>query len=54
MLSAWATSNGSYYSGHPLDLLFDWGYLSAALGFYLMRKKMEGRSLEMGVGSRKT
>ena len=45
MLSAWATSNGSYYSGHPLELLFDWGYLSAALGFYLMRKKMEGGSL---------
>ena len=45
MLSAWATSNGSYYSGHPLELLFDWGYLSAALGFYLMRKKMGARSL---------
>lgn len=45
MLSAWATSNGSYYSGHPLELLFDWGYLSAALGFYLMRKKMGERSL---------
>jgi hypothetical protein len=45
MLSAWATSNGSYYSGHPLELLFDWGYLSAALGFYLMRKKMEEGSL---------
>jgi len=45
MLSAWATANGSYYSGHPLELLFDWGYLSAALGFYLMRKKMQGGSL---------
>jgi hypothetical protein len=45
MLSAWATANGSYYAGHPLELLFDWGYLSAALGFYLMRKKMGGRSL---------
>jgi hypothetical protein len=45
MLSAWATSNGSYYPGHPLELLFDWGYLSAALGFYLMRKKMKEGSL---------
>ena len=45
MLSAWATANGSYYSGHPLELLFDWGYLSAALGFYLMRRKMEERSI---------
>lgn len=45
MLSAWATSNGSYYPGYPLELLFDWGYLSAALGFYLMRKKIEERSL---------
>jgi hypothetical protein len=39
LLSAWTTSNGTYYSGHPLELLFDWGYLSAALGFYEMRKK---------------
>ncbi len=45
MLSAWAISNGSYYPGHPLELLFDWGYLSAALGFYLMRKKIEGGSV---------
>jgi len=45
MLSAWATSNGSYYASHPLELLFDWGYLSAALGFYLMRKMAGGRSL---------
>jgi hypothetical protein len=43
--SAWATSNESYYPGHPLELFFDWGYLSAALGFYLMRKKMKERSL---------
>ena len=39
LLSTWTTSNGTYYSGHPLELLFDWGYLSAALGFYEMRKK---------------
>jgi hypothetical protein len=45
MLSAWTTSNGSYYPGHPLELLFDWGYLSAALGFFLMRQKMKERSL---------
>ena len=45
MISAWATSNGSYYSGHPLELLFDWGYLSAALGFYLMRMKIGERAL---------
>jgi hypothetical protein len=45
MISAWATSNGSYYPGHPLELLFDWGYLSAALGFYLMRKKIRGMSI---------
>jgi hypothetical protein len=45
LLSAWTTSNGTYYSGHPLELLFDWGYLSAALGFYEMRKKFAERVL---------
>jgi hypothetical protein len=45
LLSAWTTSNGTYYSGHPLELLFDWGYLSAALGFYEMRKKFAERLL---------
>jgi len=42
LLTTWATSNGTYYSGHPLELFFDWGYLSAALGFYEMRKKFAG------------
>lgn len=45
LLFAWAASNGTYYSGHPIDLLYDWGFLSAALGFYLMRKKTVERSL---------
>jgi hypothetical protein len=45
LLSAWTTSNGTYYSGQPLELLFDWGYLSAALGFYEMRKKFAKRLL---------
>jgi hypothetical protein len=45
LLSAWTDLNGSYYPGHPLDLLFAWGYLSAALGFYLMWKKIKARML---------
>ncbi len=45
LLFAWAASNGTYYPGHPIDLLVDLGFLSAALGFYLMRKKTVERSL---------
>jgi hypothetical protein len=39
MLSVWANANGTYYSGHPLDLLFDYGYLCASFGFYLRAKQ---------------
>jgi len=45
LLSDWIVSIGNYYSGHPLDLAFDWGYLSAALGFYIMRKRLVERTL---------
>ena len=45
LLSDWTVPIGSYYSGHPLELFFDWGYLSAALGFYMMRKRLADRVL---------
>jgi hypothetical protein len=45
LLTAWTDLNGSYYPGHPLDLLFAWGFLSASLGFYLMWKKTKARAL---------
>lgn len=31
--------NGTYSAGYPLDLIYDWGFLLAALGFYLRRKQ---------------
>jgi hypothetical protein len=35
ILFAWAEPIGIYYTGHPIDLLYQWGYLAFALGFYL-------------------
>jgi hypothetical protein len=45
VISGMTALNGTYYSGHPVELIFDWGYLSAALGFYLRRKQFLAKSL---------
>lgn len=34
-----AILEGTYYDGQPLELLFHWGYLAFALGFYLRLKQ---------------
>lgn len=31
--------NGTYYAGHPLELLFNWAFLALALGSYLRLKQ---------------
>ncbi len=41
----WVSLWGTYYSGHPLELIFDFAFLSAALGFYLRRKQFMTKSL---------
>ena len=38
ILFGWTFLMEAYYSGHPIDLLFDWSYLSLTLGFYLRLK----------------
>jgi len=37
--SGFVNLSGTYYSGHPLELIFDFAFLSVALGFYLRRKQ---------------
>ena len=34
------TLQGWYYSGHPIELLWVWGYVSMALGFYNQRTSL--------------
>ena len=36
---AFATLDGTYYNGHPLEMLFFWSYLAFALGFYTKLKQ---------------
>jgi len=38
MLFSLAVLGGTYYNGHPLELLFHWSYLAFALGFYIQLK----------------
>lgn len=38
ILFSLAFLEGTYYSGHPLELLFDWSYLAFGLGFYVQLK----------------
>jgi hypothetical protein len=45
VLFAIAAMNGTYYPGHVSDLIYDWGFLSAALGFYLRRKQFLAKSV---------
>ena len=40
-----AAMKGSYYSGDLSDLIYDWGYLSAILGFYLRRRQLFTKSI---------
>jgi hypothetical protein len=37
--SGFVNLSRTYYSGHPVELLFDFAFLSAALAFYLRRKQ---------------
>jgi uncharacterized membrane protein len=41
ILLSWTVSNGTYYSGHPLELLYHWSYLAFALGFFLQMKQVQ-------------
>jgi len=40
MLFGYATSQDAYFSGHPLDLFFYWGYILFALAFYTHMKEL--------------
>lgn len=40
MLFGYATSQDTYFSGHPLDLFFYWGYILFALAFYTHMKEL--------------
>lgn len=40
MLFSQATSQGTYFNGHPLDLFFYWGYILFALAFYTHMKEL--------------
>jgi hypothetical protein len=39
LLFAWTSTIGTYYTGHPIDLLYQWSYLAFAFGFYLRIKQ---------------
>jgi len=40
MAFSYTTLNGTYYNGHPLELLFHMGYLSFALAFYVHTREL--------------
>jgi len=40
MLFTYTTLQGTYYDGHPLELLFHFGYILYALAFYAHRKEL--------------
>jgi hypothetical protein len=40
ILFSWGTLTGWYYSGHPVELLWLYGYLALALGFNWQRKEL--------------
>lgn len=40
ILFSYATSQNTYFSGHPLDLFFYWGYILFALAFYTHVKEL--------------
>jgi hypothetical protein len=45
ILFSWATSNGVYYDGSYLELLFHWSYLTLAYGFYLRFRSGTGANM---------
>jgi len=40
MLWSYTTLQETYYDGHPLELLFHWGYILFALAFYTHMKEL--------------
>jgi len=40
VLFAYTNSQNTYFSGHPLDLLFYWGYIFFSLAFYTHMKEL--------------
>lgn len=40
MLFSYTTAQGTYYSGHPLELFFHWGYMLFLLAFYVHTKEL--------------
>jgi hypothetical protein len=40
-----ASLSGTYYVGHPVELVFDLAFISVALGFYLRRKQYLTKSI---------
>lgn len=43
--TTYASLLGTYYVGHPVELVFDFGSISVALGFYLRRKQFLTKSI---------
>jgi hypothetical protein len=42
---AFAVLSGAYYLGHPVELLFDFAFISGALAFYLRREQFLTKSI---------
>jgi len=40
MLFTYTTLQNTYHNGHPLELLFHFGYILYALAFYAHRKEL--------------
>ncbi|MEM3627100.1 MAG: hypothetical protein QXZ25_03640 [Candidatus Bathyarchaeia archaeon] len=40
IIFSYTTANGTYYNGHPSELLFIWGYILFALAFYIHMKEL--------------
>lgn len=40
MAFSYTTLNGTYYNGHPIDLLYNFGYILFALAFYVHQKEL--------------
>lgn len=40
MLFSYTTTKNTYYTGHPLELLYHWGYILFLLAFYIHTKEL--------------
>lgn len=40
IIFSYTTAQGTYYNGHPSELLFIWGYILFALAFYIHMKEL--------------